>query len=488
MFSDKRLPVILLAVPLLLVGLFAVQSLSLEFESNKVLSIQQRQAAMLRSHSSIIHALTENAQNASQTIRASIDSYTLRNTRNMAASDSLLFYFIRQDGERLFPPTETTALLIPEQHFLESLQGDIVAALKQLEGAGSYFDQITLPHHEESTTFYCDDDDLRTQICVLMTFESVAKTITRVLDRLSTQGVSPEISLSPPLSTSGEPKPKYFAQNLSPPLHHFTVYIDSSSALSAVSTFTLYAIIGLPLLACWVLISVIFNRSQNQKIEKAKSRTKLAAHLAHDLRTPLANLKLYGELLGRNSNKPESIQRYATIILQELSSLQRLSERTIQTAYGEPSVQTLDKLIPLEFIKHCVAQKNALIDSSGCEIFVSGGAKLPVYTDSLSLESILIQLVENAIKHSQSKRIDISVDLQGNAIHLQVRDFGSGICEQDQRQIFNPGFRASRHNEPGFGLGLSGIRHLAQLNGGDIDFYNASPGSLFLVKLPTEIC
>lgn len=473
-------------MPLLVVGVVAGKALSLELESKDVNSIQQCQAALRQYQAVAVQALTLSAQQAVQTIRASLDTYTLRNTRNMAASDSLLFYFIRQHGQRLFPPTESTGILVREQYFLESLQGNIASALSQLQESGSSFGQVTLPHYKDSTTFYCEKDDLGTEVCVLMTFDSVAKTISTTLDKLSDTENALNVTLSPPLSNDGELAAQYISQNLSPPLHHFTVYVDSSLNLSALSAYTIYVIIGLPLLACWSLVIIIFYKNQRQKISEAKSRNQLAAHLAHDLRTPLANLKLYAELLSRKKDKPESIERYAHIIMQELSSLDRLSERTIQTAYGELSRQTLDRLIPLSFVQNCVAQKSPFIGSSDCEVNLSGTAKHPIYTDALTFESILTQLIDNAIKHAATERIDIVVDLKRNEINLQVRDFGSGIRVKDQHNIFNPGFRASRNNTPGYGLGLSGVMHLARLNGGDIIYTSMSPGSMFLVKLPIK--
>lgn len=485
-YFEQWLPGILLAVPLLIVGVVAGKALSLELESKDVNSIQQRQAALQRYQAVAVQALTLSAQQTVRTIRASLDKYTLRNTRNMAASDSLLFYFIKQHGERLFPPTESTSILVPEQFFLEILQRDIASALSQLQVSDSSFKQVTLPHYKNSTTFYCEKDDLGTEVCVLMSFDSVVKTISTSLKNMSdTEGV-PNVSLSPPLSNNGELEAHYLAQYLSPPLHHFTVYVDSSFNLSALSAYTIYLIIGLPLLACWSLVITIFYKNQRQKINEAKSRNQLAAHLAHDLRTPLANLKLYAELLSRKKDKPESIERYAHIIMHELSSLDRLSERTIQTAYGGSSRQTLDRLIPLSFVQNCVAQKSPFIGSSDCEVNLSGTAKHPIYTDALTFESILTQLIDNAIKHAATKRIDIVVDLKRNEINLQVRDFGLGIRVKDQQNIFNQGFRASRNNTPGYGLGLSGVMHLARLNGGDIIYTNMSPGSMFLVKLPIE--
>lgn len=484
------LPGIFLAVPLLIVGAISFKGLSLEMESEEIRSLHERQAVVRQAQTLVLEGLTATAQDLTSSIRQSIDNYTLKNTRNMAAYDAVLFYLIMLNNDRIFPPPESTETLVSERFFLESLNGNIKSALKKLENSGRYLEQVRISDYTGSMTFFCDKDLSATVICILMTEESVNASISKSLMTLSTGSGTFDIKPSIPARTGSKNTwlANYLPQNLSPPLHHFTVYVARTAERTSLSTLTVYSIIGLPLLVSWALLMIIFYKNQRFKITEAENRTQLAAHLAHDLRTPLANLKLYGDLLDRNCKNPLAIKRYAGIMKQEINSLERLSERTIQAAYGNPALRTDDEINLLEFVQSCILQKSALIESSLCEVRVNGPANGLVFTDPLALESILIQLVENAINHAQTDRIDIHVDLTRDEIVLQVRDFGSGVRLEHQQEIFNPGFRAGQGDIPGHGLGLSGIRHLVRRNGGDIQLLNATPGSAFIVKIPTRGC
>jgi len=124
---------------------------------------------------------------------------------------------------------------------------------------------------------------------------------------------------------------------------------------------------------------------------------------------------------------------------------------------------------------------------AGSPITVTGPATLPVTWDRLAIEQIVDNLASNAIKYGGSTPIELSAEVRGEEVHVQVRDHGGGIPAADRARVFERFERAVGPGErrSGFGVGLWLVRQLAEAMGGRVAVGDApGGGALFTVTLP----
>lgn len=483
-FSNIILPAILIAAPILTLGILSFKGLSVEFDSREASRYQQRQLILNEVSDKIINEQINNSRKIIDHIHFTIGEETTQDARNFADDGNLLFYSIYQNNSRLFPSMESTSTMHTERFYLNILANSIRLAFASFQNNSLYHEQLSLSGQDQSTAFVCEQKKEDKTICVLLSSNFTSEITHQSLSHFSQSNESWSIT---PLEHNAESflaTANSYTTRLPPPLHNISINIKSKPGiLNFASTFTNIVIIGLPLLALWALLIGFVYKHQHQKVTENRRRSQTAAQLAHDLRTPLANLSLYTELLYRNANNEQSVRRYAEVIQQETGHLNKLGERTIRAAQGFPEPGDYSKIVPLHNIQDLVKRSSRLIKSEGCYVVVSGTADQPVLVDIVSLESITLQLIQNALKHAQSTQIDIHISVENKLLKLQVRDYGKGVPEQLIKQIFNSGVSTGTGSDQGYGLGLSGIRHQARLHGGDAFCENCLPGAQFTITL-----
>jgi two-component system, OmpR family, phosphate regulon sensor histidine kinase PhoR len=116
----------------------------------------------------------------------------------------------------------------------------------------------------------------------------------------------------------------------------------------------------------------------------------------------------------------------------------------------------------------------------------AGLAVLPA--DPFKIEQLLINLLDNGIKYTDSGEITIILSQEGQTMSVEVRDTGIGISRDKLPHIFERFYvvdKSRSRKTGGTGLGLSIVKHIALLHGGDVSVESApGEGTRFLVKLP----
>lgn len=110
-----------------------------------------------------------------------------------------------------------------------------------------------------------------------------------------------------------------------------------------------------------------------------------------------------------------------------------------------------------------------------------------VEVDALLLERALVNLLDNAAKHTPAgTTIDISVRILDDAVEIAVADDGPGLPPGDERRVFEAFRRgAAESSVPGIGLGLALVERIVQAHAGTISAKRRSPqGSVFTLRLP----
>jgi signal transduction histidine kinase len=202
------------------------------------------------------------------------------------------------------------------------------------------------------------------------------------------------------------------------------------------------------------------------RLEQALQREKqFTSDASHELRTPLAVLRGTLEVLIR---KPRSAEEYETKVKTALMSIDRMSAMLDQLL-ALARVENGKNLVKeeLELITFLEELADKITEEQAHQIQFQSLVGVPIYvaTHEKSLEMILQNLLENAVKYSKNGgEVFLRVGKEKEAF-IEVVDTGTGIASEYLEQIFDPFFRVQEaldHGIPGTGLGLAIVKKLAQ--------------------------
>ncbi len=226
-----------------------------------------------------------------------------------------------------------------------------------------------------------------------------------------------------------------------------------------------------------------------------RRRSDFVSAVTHELRTPLTTFNLYAEMLHEGRVPAEKVPEYHETLLRESKRLAHLVENVLALAHlsrgkvrGRQDVGPCAELLPPLFDKVSDKLKQA---GFSVQLQIDPRSKLQsLRTDLLSVEQILTNLADNAIKYAGGDKpaVTISVHLTHRALSIRFADHGQGMEEEAKKTLFRPFSRsagATSGRKPGVGLGLALSRDLARSIGGELALESSSEkGTTFLLTLP----
>ena len=217
-------------------------------------------------------------------------------------------------------------------------------------------------------------------------------------------------------------------------------------------------------------------------------RDDLLAMLYHDLRAPLANIHMSMELLEQNCAGSEN-EHLITIAKRATDQLNRMTTNMLDPGRLEAGQMPLQKehVHPKEIIKEAVDVVLPHSQHRRHTLKTEFGETLPpVHADREVIQRVLINLLENAIKHTlPGGHIRVGAIPEGDMVRFWVADSGPGIPEEEQQHIFQKYARIKGEGKEGLGLGLTFARLAVQAHGGEIGVRSApDQGSTFYFTLP----
>ncbi len=230
------------------------------------------------------------------------------------------------------------------------------------------------------------------------------------------------------------------------------------------------------------------NRRLHERLEHARRLTdmgRMAASLAHQIRTPLTTALLYASHLKRDDLIAEKRRTFAGKLADRLRHLERLVTDMLVFARGggNPTqaieVESLIDAVVEAAADSCAARGTALIWEKGQE-------KTSVTGNRTLLLTLFQNLIANALDAMEGGgRIDLAVRRVAEQVEITVIDEGPGIAPELQERIFEP-FTTTRSG--GNGLGLAVVRAVARAHQGDVRVDSKpGPGSRFTVSLPLAV-
>lgn len=229
-----------------------------------------------------------------------------------------------------------------------------------------------------------------------------------------------------------------------------------------------------------------------------KQRKELLTHLSHDLRTPLASLQGFLEVLNQSGSKlsAQEQQEYLHVSLNNCAQLKQLIEQIFELAHlenGEISIHK-ETFNLGELIYDCIAKFSLTAEKKGLNLTVEPAiCDFPVVADIAKLERVLSNLIDNAIRHTpKGGSIAVNVKrIDEKQLFVQVSDTGVGIKHDELNAIFNPHYQASNSNNEGRqqgGLGLAICKGLLKLMDSEINVQSElGKGTMFSFNLPQKI-
>lgn len=227
-----------------------------------------------------------------------------------------------------------------------------------------------------------------------------------------------------------------------------------------------------------------------ERLEQAMQREKqFTSDASHELRTPLSVLRGTLEVLIR---KPRTAEEYEQKVKTALGSIDRMSamiDQLLALARVENGKNLVKEELELITFLEELADKFSLEQQHNITFQSLVGHPIYVRTNEKSLEMILDNLLENAIKYTQGKdEVVLRVGID-QVPFIDVVDAGCGISHEQLAQIFDPFFRAPEALDrgiPGTGLGLAIVKKLAQESGLQLSVSSTEgQGSTFRLAFPS---
>ncbi len=245
------------------------------------------------------------------------------------------------------------------------------------------------------------------------------------------------------------------------------------------AVFFLMLLIGL-----WKIRSSI-----RKEFELSQRQNNFLLSVTHELKTPIAANKLYLQTIQKRNPSEEMRSDLLNKALKENQRLEHLIDNILNAARVENrALQPIKEAIDLtHFLNGLVVQFRKRYPHSTIEVIHA--LHKTIHIDIFMIETVLSNLVDNAVKYSQGNaQIQINASLTDTQVLLTVSDVGIGIKQEDQAAIFSKFYRIGNEEtrtQKGSGLGLFIAQEFLKLHGGSIQYKQNSPtGSIFQLTLP----
>ena len=230
--------------------------------------------------------------------------------------------------------------------------------------------------------------------------------------------------------------------------------------------------------------------SNRKNEELSQSRQNILLTVSHDLCAPLSTINGYAELMPEEKDEAQR-NRYAENILNASHHVIGLANNLLYYYRLEAGKEQPDKetFHPGRVIENVLHLFRTLADKKGLGLTVeTEGVNTMVEGDRIRLTQILNNLLTNAVKFTPVGYVHVGVRYADGWLCFFVRDTGTGISEDRQKNLFKAFERLDADNpQPGFGLGLSITARLVSLLGGTVSVESREGhGSTFEVRLPMQ--
>jgi len=235
--------------------------------------------------------------------------------------------------------------------------------------------------------------------------------------------------------------------------------------------------------------AVITVEDVTDRVRLESMRTDFVANISHELRTPVGGLALLAETL-QGERDAHVVDRLSSKIVVEAHRVSRTIDDLLELSRLELEGARKEDVVIGVVIAEAVDRVRAAAEHRSIRVDVGDkGRALRISGDRRQLVSAVTNLVDNAVKYSESgSTVEVHADLVDDHIAVTVRDHGVGIPPTDLDRIFERFYRVDRarsRETGGTGLGLAIVRHVATNHGGSVTVESQEGvGSAFTLAIP----
>jgi len=233
----------------------------------------------------------------------------------------------------------------------------------------------------------------------------------------------------------------------------------------------------------------IMQSHTRQSLEEKEAIQGLVSDISHQVKTPIANIKMYLGILQDRTIAPEQQHDFLAAMAMQTDKLDFLMQSMVKMSRLETGVITMQpKLSPIyNTIAQALSGVEPQAENKSVQISIQCEETLKVTHDEKWTAEALFNIMENAVKYTPAGgQIDITVIRWEVFTKIEIADTGKGIPEQSHAAIFKRFYREPDvHNQEGVGVGLYLSRKIISMQGGYIEVKSApGQGSAFSVFIP----
>ena len=233
-----------------------------------------------------------------------------------------------------------------------------------------------------------------------------------------------------------------------------------------------------------------------EEMQKVESfRRDFIADVSHEIKTPLTGIIGAVDLLvSPDGLPPESRDRLLAMLKGEAERLNTLAQGILSLARLERDTASgAANFVPVdisEIVRDVVESLRVQAEKKGVTIRLSTPESCIAVCDGQLISSAVSNLLLNAIRHSGSDEVLVSVSSSGNLVSISVEDHGVGIPPEERVRVFDRFYRVDRSRDSGTGgagLGLAIVRGIALLHGGSVTLEGVEPsGCRFVLTIQSH--
>lgn len=234
----------------------------------------------------------------------------------------------------------------------------------------------------------------------------------------------------------------------------------------------------------------IFKTRQEKERQEQENIKSLVSDISHQLKTPISNLKMYGEFLRDASLAEEKRREYVEIICMAIERLYFLTEDMIKLSRLESGLIHLavQKQSLNETVLQAVKNVYPKAEMKGVEMVFQEKTRINVCHDRNWTAEAVFNLLDNAVKYAEKgSRITLMIRRFGMFVQIAVEDENGPIPEEEQAKIFSRFYRGKNsRNQEGIGVGLYLAREIVVKQRGYMNLKTTERGNVFSIMLYCE--
>jgi signal transduction histidine kinase len=306
------------------------------------------------------------------------------------------------------------------------------------------------------------------------------------------------------LAPGATPRDEAHAERLGDPFPGWTVALEigggqsvlASAGRRAVLAWTAAAIVALTVTLAWLAAQAI-----RRQMRVASLKNDLVATVSHELKTPLAAIRLLVDSLLEADGEPAvnsggsggKTREYLQLISQENARLTRLIDNFLTFSRIDRGKHqfTFQSIDAAEIVRIAAAAVANRFDGEHAELHVDVESPLPIRGDADALVTAVVNLLDNAWKYtSEVKRVTLAASRRDGRVEISVSDNGVGLARRAARRIFDRFYQVDQQLsriQGGCGLGLSIVRSIVEAHRGTASVESKpNEGSKFTLSLPLD--